>query len=224
MTAREIIERLAYLKRVEQIIRNVAHTSRLAPELQDLAQMVYVALLRYDPEKIVDLWESDAMDYFIVRIVMNQYRSGDSTFRDTFHRKCVHYIELSDLSRKDEPSEEDEHRAVRAYCGLEALRRSIVSHPADQEGAEVVRSYREIRRDFAPDDTDPIFSTEEPRVRRLKEIIFLEIGQVDRMLILMYADCGSLRKLGEKIGVSHVTINHEIRRIRAEIIAKMDKI
>ena len=100
MNAREIVERLAYLKRVEEIIRNVAHTSRLAPELQDLAQMIYQALLLYDEDKIVDLWESDAMDFFITRIVLNQYRSVDSPWRDIYHRQGVHFIDITELADK----------------------------------------------------------------------------------------------------------------------------
>lgn len=100
MTAREIVERLARLERVEEIIRNVAHTSRLAPELQDLAQMIYQALLLYDEDKIVDLWESDAMDFFITRIVLNQYRSVDSPWRDIYYRQGIHYIDITELADK----------------------------------------------------------------------------------------------------------------------------
>lgn len=100
MTKREIVERLAREQRVEEFIRNVAHTSRLAPDLQDLAQMVYLALLTYDEDKIVDLWESDAIDFFIARIILNQYRSRDSPWRDIFHRHGIHYIDIATISDK----------------------------------------------------------------------------------------------------------------------------
>lgn len=100
MTRYEIVETLAREQRVETFIRNVARTSRLAPDLQDLAQMVYLALLTYDEDKIVDLWESDAIDFFIARIILNQYRSRDSPWRDIFHRHGIHYIDIATISDK----------------------------------------------------------------------------------------------------------------------------
>lgn len=100
MTKYEIVETLARQQRVETFIRNVARTSRLAPDLQDLAQMVYLALLTYDDDKIVDLWESDAIDFFIARIILNQYRSRDSPWRDIFHRHGIHYIDIATISDK----------------------------------------------------------------------------------------------------------------------------
>lgn len=100
MTRFEIVETLAREQRVETFIRNVARTSRLAPDLQDLAQMVYLALLTYDEDKIIDLWESDAIDFFIARIILNQYRSRDSPWRDIFHRHGIHYIDIATISEK----------------------------------------------------------------------------------------------------------------------------
>lgn len=100
MTKREIVERLAREQRVEEIIRNVARTSRLAPDLQDLAQMVYLWVLDYDEDKIVDLWESDAIGFFLARIILNQYRSRDSPWRDLFHRHGIHYTDIANLSDK----------------------------------------------------------------------------------------------------------------------------
>lgn len=100
MTRLEIVDRLGREKRVERFIMNTARTSRLAADLQDLAQMVYVALLTYDEDKIVDLWEHDEIDYFIARIVLNQYRSTDSPWRDIFHRHGVHLIDITEYIDK----------------------------------------------------------------------------------------------------------------------------
>ena len=85
MTRNEIVEQIAREKRVENYIRNVAHTSRLAQDLQDLAQMVYLTLLTYDEDKILDLWENDELGFFIARVVLTQYRSTDSPWRDEIH-------------------------------------------------------------------------------------------------------------------------------------------
>ena len=85
MTRREIVERIAREQRVEEVIRNVAHVARLDQDLKDLAQMVYLTLLTYDEDKILDLWENDELGFFIVRVVLTQYRSTDSPWRDEIH-------------------------------------------------------------------------------------------------------------------------------------------
>lgn len=100
MTKWEIVDTIAREGRVEEFIRNVARTSSLAPDLRDLAQMVYLAVLTYDEDKVIDLWEHDEIDFFLVRIILNQYRSKDSPWRDTFHRYGIHYIDINEIADK----------------------------------------------------------------------------------------------------------------------------
>lgn len=90
MTRTEIVEKLARERRVEVIVQNTAHAPRLSPDLRDLCQMVYLVLLSYDEDKIVDLYESDALGYFVARIAVNQFRNPVSSFHRTLHpRRCV---------------------------------------------------------------------------------------------------------------------------------------
>ena len=86
MTRTEIVDTLARERRVERVVQNVAHVRALSQELRDLCQMVYTYLLTYDEDKIIDLWQSDALGYFIARIVVNQYRSSNSAY----HRRIRH--------------------------------------------------------------------------------------------------------------------------------------
>lgn len=81
---------------------------------------------------------------------------------------------------------------------------------------EVVREFREIRREYAfnPD----VMSPDDPRVARLKEIIEKRLSQVDRTIILLYADCLSYRKLGRKMRLSHMTVRREVLRIKKIIL------
>ena len=81
---------------------------------------------------------------------------------------------------------------------------------------EVARDYKTIREDytFNPD----IFNDEPEKVARVKYIINKRLNQVDRTLIILYADCQSYRKLGKRLGLSHTTIRGEIMRIKAEIL------
>lgn len=79
MTRTEIVERLARERRVETMVENIARQP-LDADLSDLAQMVYLILLEYDEDKLADLWEHGQIQFFIARIIINQYRSTSSPF------------------------------------------------------------------------------------------------------------------------------------------------
>lgn len=81
---------------------------------------------------------------------------------------------------------------------------------------EVVKEYRQIKEDYAfnPD----IMCPDDPRVSRIKEIIDTKLSQVDKTIILLYADCLSYRKLGKKMHLSHMTIRREVIRIKKIIL------
>ena len=53
-TRREIAEALAKEGRVERIILSVTHSRAMNADLQDLAQIVYLAILEYDEDKIIE--------------------------------------------------------------------------------------------------------------------------------------------------------------------------
>lgn len=80
-----IIETLAKERRVEALVENIAHHS-LTADLKDLCQMVYLVLLEYDEEKIRDLWENQQINFFLARIIINQYRSSNSPFHTIFRK------------------------------------------------------------------------------------------------------------------------------------------
>lgn len=75
----------------------------------------------------------------------------------------------------------------------------------------IVRDYKEIRKDYSI--ADPLFSGEPDKVRRVKEIVLNRLDQVDRTLILLYADCGSFRALGRRLGLSHMSVKKIIDNI-----------
>lgn len=81
----EIIEIIAKEKRVEAMVENIAHHS-LTPDLKDLCQMVYIVLLEYDESKLQDLWVNDQINFFLVRVILNQYRSSNSPFHYLFRK------------------------------------------------------------------------------------------------------------------------------------------
>ena len=81
---------------------------------------------------------------------------------------------------------------------------------------EVVKEYRQIKEDYKynPD----IMCPDDPRVSRIKEIIDTKLSQVDKTIILLYADCQSYRKLGKKMNLSHMTVRREVIRIKKLIL------
>lgn len=86
---------------------------------------------------------------------------------------------------------------------------------------DVVKEFRMIKAEYAfnPD----IMSTDDPRVARLKEIIDTKLSQVDKTIILLYVDCQSLRELGKKMHLSHMTIRREVIRIKKIILEEYNK-
>lgn len=86
----------------------------------------------------------------------------------------------------------------------------------DERARSAVRSYKDIRAEYSFDDS--IFCEEDERVHLIKDIVLNRLNEVDRTIILLYADCQSLRKLGARLGMSCMTVRREILRIRAEIM------
>lgn len=90
-----IIETLAKDRRVEALVENIAHHS-LTADLKDLCQMVYLILLEYDESKLKDLWDNDQINFFIARIILNQYRSSNSPFHAIFRKYQERSLSIGD--------------------------------------------------------------------------------------------------------------------------------
>ena len=61
---------------------------------------------------------------------------------------------------------------------------------------------------------------DDDRIFRLKEVIN-ELDDLDRAILIMYADEGSMAKAGKKFNVSAATIYSNIKRIRQVIKEKL---
>ena len=60
---------------------------------------------------------------------------------------------------------------------------------------------------------EDIFSEESEKVRLTKEALW-ELSDTDRLLICLYSEIQSLRKLGELLGVSRTTAYLQIKQIK----------
>lgn len=85
-TAISIIENLSRKKVVESMVLNITHCAFLNDDLQDLSQMVYLILLQYPKKTIARLDKEGALNFFVVRIILNQYKSQSSDFWQLFHK------------------------------------------------------------------------------------------------------------------------------------------
>ena len=76
----EIAAILAKERRVETMVQNIAHARTLTADLCDLCQMVYLLIMTYDPEKIVDLWENEQINFFLARVIRTNLTSPRSPY------------------------------------------------------------------------------------------------------------------------------------------------
>lgn len=101
-----VIREIAEVRMVETIVASVAHRKErgLDADLQDLCQMVYLTLLEYEEDKILDLYENKQMQFFIVRIVLNQLKyNPHSRYRILIRRFKERSVSLgADIAEAEE--------------------------------------------------------------------------------------------------------------------------
>ena len=102
MEVREIVEQLGRERRVEEICRRVTHLAADSLDLQDLSQMLYLVLLEYDPAKLQDLWDNGEINFLIVRLAVNNFRSSNSRFHYLIRVFRERAVDLSDLTSNEQ--------------------------------------------------------------------------------------------------------------------------
>ena len=75
--------------------------------------------------------------------------------------------------------------------------------------------FKAIKQDYAWNSD--IMCEEDERVNRVKEIIDTRLSLSDKTIILLYVECQSYRKLGARLGVSHMSVRKEVIRIKSFI-------
>lgn len=64
---------------------------------------------------------------------------------------------------------------------------------------------------------DDVFNEEKDITKKVKKYIFSNLDEVDRRIILLYAELQSLRKLGSILGVSASSAYIKIKAIKEQI-------
>ena len=79
----------------------------------------------------------------------------------------------------------------------------------------------ELRRNLGIAEKDPVeIFVDDDKMYKLKQIIN-ELDDLDKALLIVYADEGSMAKAGHKFNVSAATIYTNIKRIRQKIKEKL---
>ena len=98
MTKNEVISIIAKEKMVETAIANIAKTN--SDVLNDLSQNIYLDLLSKDEDKIINLYETNQLRFFIVRMILNNLFSKNSPFYQTFRKNANLTVNIDDLKDK----------------------------------------------------------------------------------------------------------------------------
>ena len=70
--------------------------------------------------------------------------------------------------------------------------------------------------------TGDIFEECSNLVYQLRRVIYTELSESDRRIILLYAELGSQRKVGKVLGCSASTVNQKIKQLRELIISRLN--
>jgi len=103
VTKNEIIGELARRRLAESIVAYYCNGMAGRPELADLSQIAYLALLEMDDERIQRAYTEGWLPFLLRRIIINQVRTGHSPWRDLFRRYGIRTTELNaDIDLPDE--------------------------------------------------------------------------------------------------------------------------
>ena len=89
---------IAKEKMVETIVRNIAKSSD--DLLHDLIQEIYLDLLSKSEEKIVNLYETNQLRFFIVRMATNNLFSKNSPYYQTFKKNANLTVDIDNFKDK----------------------------------------------------------------------------------------------------------------------------
>lgn len=85
-TKQEIIAEWASQRKVEQILMNIIKRHTLSDYEEDLAQDIYLTLLKEPDEKIISLYEKNQSNYYISRLLSNNVNSRTSRYYYLYRR------------------------------------------------------------------------------------------------------------------------------------------
>lgn len=89
-----MLNRIANERLVEDISKNIGVSPKY---FDDFVQEIYLVLLEYDQEKLEAIYEKGDINFFLTRIIKNQWCSTTSPF----YRKYRKYYEYADENKNN---------------------------------------------------------------------------------------------------------------------------
>jgi hypothetical protein len=89
-----MLNRIANERLVEDISKNIGVSPKY---FDDFVQEIYLILLEYDQEKLEAIYEKGDINFFLTRIIKNQWCSTTSPF----YRKYRKYYEYADENKNN---------------------------------------------------------------------------------------------------------------------------
>ena len=109
-TKNEIIAEWASQRKVEQILMNIIKRHTLSDYEEDLAQDIYLTLLKEPDEKIISLYEKNQSNYYISRLLSNNVNSRTSRYYYLYRR-----FRLNSEPIRYDDSEDDDDDTTEEY-------------------------------------------------------------------------------------------------------------
>lgn len=92
MTVSSIVEELYKTNIITELCENIGV---LPKDMDDFTQEIYLILLEYNEEKLIEIYNKNQLKFFIVRIIQNQYNSKNSPFYMKYKRYSQRASELT---------------------------------------------------------------------------------------------------------------------------------
>lgn len=93
-----IIEEISKNKLVEEIVYNIG--DRGDEDLKDLIQDIYINLLEKEDSLIENLYSTNQLKYFIIRMVVNNIHSKNSPYYTKYKKDKINKVKIEELYDK----------------------------------------------------------------------------------------------------------------------------
>lgn len=77
----------------KNVVKDICKNMNISQnDMDDFVQEIYLILLEYDSDKIIELWKNRQLNYFLVGIIKRQYNSTTSPY----YKKYKKYYSIVD--------------------------------------------------------------------------------------------------------------------------------
>lgn len=94
----KIIDEISKNKLVEEVVYNIG--DRGDEDLKDLIQDIYINLLEKEDNLIENLYSTNQLKYFIIRMVVNNIHSKNSPYYTKYKKDKINKVNIEELYDK----------------------------------------------------------------------------------------------------------------------------